>query len=295
MKKLLWAILLSSMAFGADGVVTKRLSELSGNNLSEKYASANASCAAGDTCIFIIDGNIPKFSGENLPAPCATCTFIDERIQNDPPGGAQGPAGPQGIQGPQGDVGPQGIQGIQGPAGADGAQGPQGIQGVKGDTGAQGIQGPAGNDGATGAPGTPGTGSARRVAANVANSTTSFSDITGLTWTAVSGTSYSFQCSIYFSSAITTTGIGLAINGPAASLIRYNAIIPTTATAQSSFPATTYDATTTLGTAALTTVLEARVTGTVTPSANGTLAIRFRSEVAASAVTVQAGSFCEVL
>lgn len=210
--------------------------------------------------------------------------------------GPAGPQGPKGDTGAQGPAGADGAQGIQGPAGADGAQGPQGIQGVKGDTGSQGIQGNPGADSTVPGPaGSPGTGSARRVAANVSNSTVSFSDITGLTWTATSGTSYSFQCSIYFASAISTTGIGLAVNGPTASLIRYQAIIPTTATAQSSFPATTYDASTTLGTAALTTVLEARVTGTVIPSANGTLAIRFRSEVAASAITVQAGSFCEVL
>lgn len=142
-----------------------------------------------------------------------------------------------------------------------------------------------------------------RTAADVTNSTTTGADVTGLTWSVAANTDYSFDCVIVASSAAAGTGIQMAVNGPAtptqvsAYIGISNIASSTGAAATANMPFTmanayeTYQA----NTAAVTTRVVGKVSGVIRNGANaGTAAIRLRSEVAASAVTVHRGSSCTI-
>jgi len=196
--------------------------------------------------------------------------------------GAIGPQGPQGVQGLTGPQGPAGADGATGPAGADGAQGPQGLQGIQGPQGIQGVQGPAGPSGAV----------LGHVAADVAQS--SNVTYTSLFTQAIAANErWSFTATIYYFAAATTTGLAVAVDGPASPAAAIYALdVAETATVRRMLVASALS-TNLQGTASLgATVLVATVTGTVEAGANGgTLTLKFRSEVNASAVTVKRGSF----
>ena len=128
------------------------------------------------------------------------------------------------------------------------------------------------------------------VSSDVTNSTTSFADVTGLSFAVTSGQTYAFQAKLLMTAAATTTGVKVAINGPTASIMAYMAETATTATTSRIDYQAAYDSggpsaqTPTGGT------FYATVEGVVTASANGTVTVRFASEVASSAVVVKAGS-----
>ena len=212
-----------------------------------------------------------------------------------PPGetGPAGPQGPQGIQGPagaDGAAGAQGPQGIQGPAGADGAAGATGAQGPQGDAGAQGSQGIQGPQGPAGAGGT-----LLRVTADVANSTLNFADVTGLTMALSASTTYYFDCALTYTSAATTTALQLSVNGPAATELDYAVEMSTTATARHNSAQTAYNTVVNPATGGGSTRLPARIHGSViVGGSGGTFAVRLRSEVDTSAVTVKRGSWCRI-
>ena len=221
-----------------------------------------------------------------------------------PPGevGPAGPQGPQGIQGPAGadgaagSTGAQGLQGIQGPAGADGAAGATGAQGPQG---IQGIQGPQGDTGATGATGPQGPagagGTLLRVTSDVANSTLNFANVTGLTMAVSASTTYYFDCALTYTSAATTTALQLSVNGPAATELDYAVEMSTTATARHNSAQTVYDTVVNPATGGGTTRLPARIHGSViVGGSGGTFAVRLRSEIDTSAVTVKRGSWCRI-
>lgn len=228
-------------------------------------------------------------------------------------GGSVGPQGPAGAAGATGATGPQGAQGEtgatgpQGPAGADGsdgaagvagAQGPQGNTGDQGIQGVQGIQGPAGNNGSNGAAGL-GFGAIVKLSADLAAvTTTALADATGLSFALASGRFYSFTFWIRFSTAATTTGAQFAVNAPANSYLVYRTETSLTAAAAGAPTFRTARAVN-IGTASASVDaangnLLAIVQGMIQPSANGTLIVRVGTEVAASGVTVRAGS-CGVL
>jgi Rieske Fe-S protein len=133
---------------------------------------------------------------------------------------------------------------------------------------------------------------------DVANSNAvanTLADITGLTHAVVSGTSYYFKAVILYTSAATTTGARFTVNGPAMTAVGYRSEYTLTAT------------TTTLNThlnalqlpaasnaSALLVGNIAYLEGMFTPSANGTFAIRFASEVSNSAITAKPGSFLHI-
>lgn len=133
-----------------------------------------------------------------------------------------------------------------------------------------------------------------RVAANVANSTTAFADVTGLTMPVTSGVTYRFECPASYTTAASTTALQLAINGPAMTALDYDVVTYTTATAVHAASQTALDTNTNPATGGGATRLPARISGSFIPSANGTFAVRARSEVNASAVTVMRGSWCVV-
>ena len=171
-------------------------------------------------------------------------------------------------------------EGSQGPQGEPGAQGPQGIQGI------QGIQG------ATGAAGPANLVMSRAAADITQSSNVTFSDI--FTRAVAAGEVWSFEAVIFFTSAATTTGIVCQVDTPASpTASQCQMLTQTSATAMLNLPAAANAVMT--GTAALATptVNMARVCGTVENGANaGTLVIKFRSEINASAIVVKRGSFC---
>ena len=228
--------------------------------------------------------------------------------------GPQGPAGPTGPQGPAGADGAPGAAGAtgpQGPAGADGATGatgPQGPQGVKGDTGLtgpagadgatgpqgqQGIQGVQGNAGAQGPAGFPGQ--TTRITSPVTNNNASantIADVTGLSFSVVSGSIYWFKFIILYTSAATTTGSRWSISGPSSpTLLRYYSKYTLTAATETTNYVAAYDTPAAASATSLTTGNLAIIEGMIQPSGNGTVIARFASEVSGSAITALAGSF----
>lgn len=186
-----------------------------------------------------------------------------------------------------GEPGPAGPQGPPGPPGADST-----VPGPKGDVGpASTVAGP------TGPPGPPGAGwLANKVkAADQANSLITAVDVGDLTQALAAGTRYFFRAVVLYSAAAATTGLGLGVNGPVGSTVAAWVLIPTTATAVQNGVVIALDGNV-QGTASLgATVLAAVVEGTMlTGPTAGNLAIRYRSEVAGSAVTAKAGSHLSV-
>lgn len=221
------------------------------------------------------------------------------------PAGADGATGPQGPQGPQGLKGDTGATGSQGPAGADGATGPQGPQGIKGDTGATGSQGPQGQQGIQGIQGVQGNAGAQgpagfpgqttRITSPVTNNNASantIADVTGLSFSVVSGSIYWFKFIILYTSAATTTGSRWSISGPSSpTLLRYYSKYTLTATTETTNYLAAYDTPAAASATSLTTGNLAIIEGMIQPSGNGTVIARFASEVSGSAITALAGSF----
>jgi hypothetical protein len=136
------------------------------------------------------------------------------------PQGSQGVAGPQGVQGP---VGPGHVL-------IDGKQGPMGfcIPGTPGTAGAAGGAGPAGPQGLVGVPGRDGQRGrdavpmaansqslpsfyAKRLAANYTNNAVALTAVSGLTMPLTPG-SWLFEYHICYQSAALTTGIAFSVN-----------------------------------------------------------------------------------
>jgi hypothetical protein len=132
------------------------------------------------------------------------------------------------------------------------------------------------------------------VTSDVQNTTTTFANVTGLTFSVGANTNTSFSCELFYTTAASTTALQLAINGPASpTAMRYGVTTPTTATATHSASQNAYDTNTNPANSLGSTALPVKISGTLENGGTaGTLAIRFRSEVSASAVNVLRGSFC---
>jgi hypothetical protein len=133
---------------------------------------------------------------------------------------------------------------------------------------------------------------------DVANSNAvanTLADITGLTHTVVSGTSYYFKAVILYTSAATTTGARFTVNGPTMTALGFRSeytLTATTTTLNSHLDTRQLPAAS--NASALLVGNIAYLEGMFTPSANGTFAIQFASEVASSAITAKAGSFLHI-
>lgn len=120
-------------------------------------------------------------------------------------------------------------------------------------------------------------------------------NITGLTHDVVSGTSYYFKAVILYTSGATTTGARFTVNGPTMTAIGYRSeytLTSTTTTLNSHLNALQLPAA--ANASALLVGNVAYLEGMFTPSANGTFAIQFASEVSASAITAKAGSYLHI-
>lgn len=141
-----------------------------------------------------------------------------------------------------------------------------------------------------------------RVTSDVVNATTSFADVTGLTVALQSGKKYIFESQLFHQTNATTTGAQFGVNIGAAptSLIIWGSGQITSSVTAATFGSSA--CVTALDTAA---VVETTgpgtnnfchyLTGFIQPSADGTFAIRCKSEVAvASGLTIKAGSWLKM-
>lgn len=120
-----------------------------------------------------------------------------------------------------------------------------------------------------------------------------YADCTGLSFAVTSGTRYNFTTTIWYTSAATTTGSGWSINGPATTNMTYMARSTLAAGTQTIRTETAYNQPTTSGATSLTAGNIAVIDGTILPSANGSVIVRFMTEVDTSAVVCKAGSTLE--
>src|SRR5689334_3783364 len=135
-----------------------------------------------------------------------------------------------------------------------------------------------------------------RLDGDVSNSTTAFADATGLSFTATATSDYLIEAFLVYTSGATTTGLNLAITGPAspAGLVgEWQAYTSDTAILVRQFRA--YDTgTATTGVGAASVAQYAQLTTMLRTGASGGLVtLRFASETT-TAVTLKAGSILRV-
>jgi parallel beta-helix repeat protein len=124
-------------------------------------------------------------------------------------------------------------------------------------------------------------------------------NINDLTYAVLANTDYSFECTIMYSTAATTTGIGLAVTSPAApTAITYQIRMggfaaDGTAAQYTGVGSASADLVLSTGVVAATTNYPAYISGVLRNGANpGNLQIRGRSEIAASNAVFKQGSNC---
>lgn len=124
---------------------------------------------------------------------------------------------------------------------------------------------------------------------DVTNSTTSYADITGLTFPVLSGKNYEFESRVLWTCASTTEGAGFAVNGPTTTFLGYRAGAGNGDPTWGDTHHATYDAM-----AATSNSLAGgnlgEVAGIIRPSADGTVAMRLVSSVGGTAVVAKVGS-----
>lgn len=126
---------------------------------------------------------------------------------------------------------------------------------------------------------------------------TNLADVDWLSFPILASGVYVAEYHLFYTAAATTTGLVLSVNGPASPTISYFATrVPTSTTATVYGATDTYDTALVAADTPSTTVfhrcdLEAFVQN---GSTAGTLALRFRTEVNASAVTIKKGSWARL-
>ena len=135
-----------------------------------------------------------------------------------------------------------------------------------------------------------------RLTTDRARTANTFADVTDWTTSVAASTVYRFQCEASYTTAVSTTALQLSVNGPASpTALRYAVVTTTTATARHQASQSAYDTVTNPATGGAATALPVSVVGTLENGTNaGTLAIRFRSEIDTSAVTLLRGGWCRV-
>ena len=135
-----------------------------------------------------------------------------------------------------------------------------------------------------------------RVATDVSNSTVTFADITGLSFAIAASADYIFEAWLIFQTAATGTGIKVSCNGPASPVaVVMHTVIPigiTLYASDSCLASRAYDTgTPSVSIDTANANMLCKVNGIVRNGTTaGTFVLRFASEVAASAVTIKAGS-----
>lgn len=167
--------------------------------------------------------------------------------------------------------------------------GGQGIQGI------QGVQGNPGNNGSNGMNGTNGLGWSARVL-KTADQTligTAFATVTGLDLPLLANTAYQFEFGILADADATTTGIDVAVTGPASpTQLHYTLESWTSATAKAFRGATGYDDNAANANSCGATARMYVVRGIIRNGANaGNLSPRIKRENVGTGPNVRAGSY----
>jgi hypothetical protein len=117
-------------------------------------------------------------------------------------------------------------------------------------------------------------------------------DVTGLSFSVTSGVTYNFHALIIYTSAATSTGSRWSINGPASpTLLSYTTQNALTATSNTNTNANAYNLPASSNASCpFTSGNMVIIDGIINPSADGTVTVRFASEIASSAITAKAGS-----
>lgn len=114
-------------------------------------------------------------------------------------------------------------------------------------------------------------------------------DISDLSFSVVANKTYYFKAIINYTAAATTTGSRWTINGPTATM-SYKSVYTLTATTLTTNYSSAYDFPALSNASSLAAGNVAEIEGFITPSANGTVVVRFASEIANSAITAKKGS-----
>lgn len=129
------------------------------------------------------------------------------------------------------------------------------------------------------------------IAADRVFSSTSFADITGLSFPVLSGTRVEFRAVLYVDTGDVTEGFSIGINGPALTAMRYVMRNMNTDTSEGQRIVTSYDS---LGNSSGTPFGDVYfIFGRILTAANGTVILRLRCETASFSVTVLRGSYIE--
>ena len=125
---------------------------------------------------------------------------------------------------------------------------------------------------------------------------TAFADVPELNFAVTAGVSYSFKFVCLFSAALVTTGSRWGVNGPASpTRLIYRVLFPASTTGLVANGAyTLYDQPTATVSSAAPNNNCALVEGVITPSANGTVSLRFATEIAGSQIQCQINSYLEL-
>lgn len=136
-----------------------------------------------------------------------------------------------------------------------------------------------------------------RLTADAANSTTTFSDVSDLSWSIAVNAVQIVECSGAYTTAVSTTAMQIALNGPASPAnLRTTVEMSTTATARHNASQSAYDTVTNPATGGAATALPFTLRATIENGANaGTVVLRVRSEIGTSAVTILRGASCRVV
>lgn len=139
-----------------------------------------------------------------------------------------------------------------------------------------------------------------RLASDVARSTTTYGDVTGLSFAVLAGTVYNFEAQIIFTVNAVSTGVVWSVSATpttAPTMLAYNTTRPSLAATYPQTPVLTganaYDspAAATVSTTPATTGNLAEIRGIIQPSVNATFVIRFSPDTAiTNAVVAKAGS-----
>jgi hypothetical protein len=123
-------------------------------------------------------------------------------------------------------------------------------------------------------------------------SANSIADVTGLSFSVTAGETYLFRFVCDYTANNTTTGSRWSVNGPSATRLSYRSSYSLTTTSETvNSGLTAYDLPAASNTTSASTAgNQAVVEGYITPSANGTVILRFASEVSSAAIIAKAGS-----
>lgn len=216
--------------------------------------------------------------------------------------GATGPTGSAGATGPSGPSGPAGATGSTGPAGNTGSTGPTGAAGATGATGPTGTgstgpigptgpsgsggggsTGPTGAQGATGPTGGGGADLLKTDADSATNTTVTLTTAPSLQFSVGSGQTYIFAYKLLMQSGNAANGIRVGLSFPSATVVSAMAYIPVTVDGtgpqQIGYITSTGDSVVGTSMPTVNVPLLVIVEGTIRPSANGTLALTYGSEL----------------